>query len=139
MEWLVEVFLRLFLIIFFGVGTWSVIEPVGLPDGQGGGSSNTVKSFTHITDVEVIVMESYPMQVQLRIRGEHPDGCDLPVHVAQQRAGNIVVVEVYRDLPIDILCPMLLVVYEDTVMLADGFEPGEYTFIVNEYSVTREL
>lgn len=119
----------------FGVGTAVPPRPVEppMPDGE------TFRSPTHITSVDVIVMESFPMQVRLHIRGEHPDGCDFPAIVEQRREGNTVFVEVYREVPLAVMCPMILRPYEDTIALDGNFEPGNYVFQVNDFIVERTL
>ena len=98
-----------------------------------------IRSYTNIHNVEVIVLESFPMQVELHITGEHPDGCELPVVVDQQRDGNTVTVEIYRELPADVFCPMVLQPYDDTIKLDGNFEPGDYVFKVNDFVVEATL
>ena len=97
------------------------------------------KVLTNIMSVDARVMESYPMRISLEVRGEHPDGCDLPVHVSQSRAGNSVAVEVYREVPADMLCPMILRPYQDDIMLDGDFEAGRYTIRVNLHSQTLDI
>ncbi|MXV93814.1 MAG: hypothetical protein F4Z94_10440, partial [Chloroflexi bacterium] len=53
----------------------------------------TEKVMTNIFRVDVHVAESDPAQITLDVAGEHPDGCDLPVQVAQSREGSAVQVE----------------------------------------------
>src|SRR5690606_979324 len=97
------------------------------------------RSPTTITNVDVIVMESFPMQVSLHITGEQPDGCDFPVIVEQVREGNTVTVSVYREVPLTVMCPMMLVPYDDTIRLDGTFEPGDYVFQVNDFVVQQTL
>ena len=142
MEQLIELLVRLLLILFFGLGGAGMDTPVtdNPMDGQGGGGAgDTFRSYTNILGVELLVLESNPPQVHLQVYGEQPDGCDFPVQVTQRREGNTVIVEVYRELPAGIMCPMILLTYDDTIPLEGTFPPGEYTFKVNEFTVTREL
>ncbi len=94
------------------------------------------KVLTHIFRVDVAITEAEPRQISLKVEGEHPDGCDLPVHVEQSRAGNTVHVEVYRKVPADMICPMILRPYQGTVQLDGEFEAGSYTINVNAHSQT---
>ncbi|PJF20633.1 MAG: hypothetical protein CUN56_15190 [Phototrophicales bacterium] len=71
--------------------------------------------------------------------GQQPDGCMQPVTVEQRRNGNNVSIEIYREMPIDILCPMVLVPYEANIMLDGGFEVGHYRIRVNDYILRIDL
>lgn len=93
--------------------------------------SNTNKVMTNINSVSVNVMESFPMQISLDVSGEHPDGCDYPVKVDQSRSGNTVTISVYREVPNDVMCPMMLNPYDATIKLDGTFESGSYTIKVN--------
>ncbi|MCY4146659.1 MAG: hypothetical protein OXE95_08685 [Chloroflexi bacterium] len=92
------------------------------------------KVMTHIFRVDVSVTEDDPRRVTLNVAGEHPDGCELPVHVAQSREGSAVRVEIYRELPVDIVCPMILRPYQDTIQLDGAFAAGSYRIHVNEHT-----
>lgn len=93
--------------------------------------SDTNKVMTNINTVTVNVMESSPMQISLEVSGEHPDGCDYPVMVDQERDDNTITVSIYREVPIDVMCPMMLNPYEATIKLDGTFESGSYTIKVN--------
>jgi len=128
--------------LFFGISSSETGPPAPVPeptavfsDPQG----ETIRSFTTIRDVEVNVMESFPLQIQLRVTGEHPDGCELPVMVEQRREGNTVTVEIYRELPPDIFCPMVLQPYEGSIRLEGNFMPGDYVIRVNDFVVEVTL
>ena len=94
---------------------------------------------TNIFRVEVKVVESQPTRISLTVEGEHPDGCDYPVLVEQARRGSAVAVEVFREVPPDVICPMILKPYRGLIQLDGGFEAGEYTITVNSHSQTIEI
>lgn len=96
--------------------------------------SESDKVLTNIFRVDVKILESQPKRIRLDVEGEHPDGCEYPVIVGQQRRGNIIEVEVYREVPADVFCPMILKPYRDTINLEGDFEPGAYTVKVNTHS-----
>lgn len=96
--------------------------------------SESDKVLTNIFRVDVTRSESQPTRVSLDVEGEHPDGCEYPVIVSQSRRGSIVNVEVYREVPVDVFCPMILKPYRGTINLDGKFEPGEYTINVNAHS-----
>lgn len=96
--------------------------------------SESDKVLTNIFRVDVTVSGAQPIQISLDVAGEHPDGCEYPVIVGQARRGKIVDIEVYREVPADVICPMILKPYRDTISLDGSFEPGEYTINVNAHS-----
>jgi hypothetical protein len=132
MAQLLALLIQMLLGFFFLVGSRPSIVPPDM-------GSEPLRSVTNIYAVEVIVQESMPMQVQLHVRGEHPDGCELPVIVEQMRSGNEITVMIYRELPPDVFCPMILQPYEDTIQLDGNFEPGDYVFRVNDTVVEKTL
>ena len=136
--WLLTIFFTLF---FLGAAPVSrPVEPPTFPTPTPfEAQSAAARSETIIDNVEVIVLESFPMQVQLHVTGTQPDGCELPVIVEQSREDNSVTVEIYREVPGDVFCPMVLLPYEDTIMIEGNFEPGEYVFRVNGFVVETDL
>ena len=94
------------------------------------------KVLTNIFQVDVTVAGE---QISLEVAGEHPDGCDYPVLVDQSRDGNSVQVEVYREVPADVFCPMILQPYKGTVQIDGTFAAGEYSIQVNSHSQTVEI
>ncbi len=103
------------------------------PDG------NNRQVFTVIESVEVAVLESFPMQLELTISGHQPDGCDVPVQVEQEVDGNNVTISIYRELPVDVMCPAVLMFYEETIRVDGSFEGGTVTIQVNEFSTSVDL
>lgn len=103
------------------------------------GDGNFMKVDTVIENVEVVILESFPMQLHLTVSGYQPDGCQLPVIVEQQRDGNNVIVHIYREMPADTMCPAMVVSYEDTIVLEGSFEFGAVHIEVNDYIIDMEL
>ena len=111
-----------------------------IEDGMGEQTvSESDKVLTNIQRVHVNVTESHPVQLSLDVEGEHPDGCEYPVLVAQARRGNTIDIEVYREVPADVMCPMILKPYRGTIKLDGAFEAGEYRINVNSHSQTLNL
>ncbi|MCY3865596.1 MAG: hypothetical protein OXG68_09165 [Chloroflexi bacterium] len=96
--------------------------------------SDSDKILTHIFRVEVKASGSKPRRINLDVEGEHPDGCEYPVIVDQSRSDNVVDIQVYREVPADVVCPMILKPYRDSISVEGSFEPGEYTINVNSHS-----
>lgn len=92
-----------------------------------------------IETVDVVVMESFPMQVALNVTGYIPDGCAAPTEIMQARDGNRVMVRVFRTLPPDVICAAMAAMYQETIPLEGGFTPGTYQFDVNGIIVEIDL
>lgn len=101
--------------------------------------SDSDKVLTNIFRVDVQLTESQPPQIRLHVEGEHPDGCDYPVLVSQARRGNTVNVEVYREVPADVICPMILRPYRGAIELEGVYAPGNYTIKVNSHVQKLEI
>ena len=121
------IILILTLLLAFFVPVDSSSTPVSPPTGE-----ETFRSHTVIDKVDALLLESFPVQIHLRVTGYQSDGCDYPVQVEQRREGNAVFVEIYRELPLAVACPAVLREYEATIALEGGFEPGTYTIHVND-------
>lgn len=89
-----------------------------------------------IESVDALLLESFPVQIMLQVKGYQSDGCEMPVMVEQSREGNTVTVEIYRELSPDTACPAVIKEYEGTIKLDGGFEPGTYTIDVNGTVIT---
>ena len=98
--------------------------------------SDIDKVLTNIFQVNVAVAGT---QISLEVEGEHPDGCDFPVLVDQSRDGNSIQVEVYREVPADVFCPMILRPYAGTIEIEGSFAAGEYTIQVNSHTQTISI
>ncbi len=98
--------------------------------------SDIDKVLTNIFQSDVTVAGD---QISLAVAGEHPDGCDFPVIVDQSRDGNRVNVQVYREIPADVFCPMILQPYQGNIQIEGAFAAGDYTIQVNSHSQTINI
>ena len=119
--------LLLLIMLVFGGGqhTAQPVPPIAEP---------TFHDQVLVDEVDVLVMESYPAQISLHVKGSH-GGCEYPVQVEQTRVGNTITVEIFREMPLAVACPMILLSYEDNIRLDGSFESGDYTIIVNGFVV----
>ena len=101
--------------------------------------SENDKVLTNIMRVDVTVTGAAPAKISLDVAGEHPDGCDYPVLLEQRRQGNRIDIEVYREVPMDVICPMILRPYSGTIDVDGTLESGEYTITVNSHSQTIDV
>lgn len=129
----IGILIRLLLLLLAFLGVSRTVTPAPVPDG------GATRSYTLIDSVETLVMESYPYQVRLVVRGQQPDACDFPVIADQRREGDTFYVEIYRNVPIGVMCPMVLLPYEDSILLLESLESGKYIINVNGTIVELEL
>lgn len=120
----------LLLILSSCLGVQANVSPPVADDGDIG--TGMFKSQTVIETVDVLILESFPVQLHLQVTGYQSDGCEVPVVVTQRREGNEVFVEIYRELSAAMTCPAGTVPYEAKIPLEGGFESGTYTIHVND-------
>jgi hypothetical protein len=111
-------------LLFAFLGARQTVTPVP-PD------QPTFRSMAIIEDAQAAILESNPAQIELTVRGYHPDGCDFLAVIEQRREGNRVVVEIFREVPLAAMCPMILNPYQATFRLDGTFDPGQYVIEVN--------
>lgn len=95
---------------------------------------------TVIETVDVLVMESFPPQLSLQVTGYQSDGCDFPAQVEIRREAetNTVYVQIFREMPLAVMCPSNIISYEASISLG-AFDPGSYTIIVNDVETHIDL
>ena len=84
------------------------------------------------TSVEILILESFPVQVHARVRGELGDSCTELMPIAQTRTGSRIALTVQSQRPQDAICAQVLSVFDETVVLAGDFPPGDYVLEVND-------
>ena len=127
------------LLFLFGFGSFPEDFPP-YPDGAptevpaAPDAVDTFRSPVVIETVELQIMESSPPQYALTVTGYNSDGCDYPVQVEQRQEGNILYIDLFRVLPISVMCAAVIVPYNETISLQGEIVGGQfYTVIVNEF------
>lgn len=83
--------------------------------------------------VEVLLLESFPVQVHVLVQGDLPDGCTTLAEWSVSREGNAFRVTLPTARPKDAICTQALVSYEVTIPLdVAGLSAGTYTVTVND-------
>jgi inhibitor of cysteine peptidase len=83
------------------------------------------------TSVEVLILESFPVQVHARLTGELGDACTALLPIAQTRNGHQIALTVQSQRPQDAICAQILSVFEEVVVLEGVFPSGHYVLEVN--------
>ncbi|MDB9315508.1 hypothetical protein PN462_20510 [Spirulina sp. CS-785/01] len=80
---------------------------------------------------EVTVEKGESQTVQIQVKGEFQDGCDVPIQVKQSRENQVINIQLYRELPKDIACASVITEFEKEIALEGGLASGTYTLDVN--------
>ena len=93
-----------------------------------------------IQTIEIVVFESFPVQVRVIVTGWLPDGCTRVKSIDEVRQGNVFHVTILTTRPADALCTMAVVKLQEAFPLdIQGLEAGLYTVDVNGISKTFRL
>lgn len=122
------------------------LASVGIAESAGGAPPMsqgvpTIRAPHFIESVEVGRYPSaaaYPAPLYIRVRATL-DGCDYPTEIEQRQEGNTIYVDIFREMPIDVMCPMIAMLYEAEIPLEGTFNQGTYTIVVNNVTVTYEV
>jgi hypothetical protein len=82
----------------------------------------------YVDEIDVLILESFPVQVNVVVRGNLPDGCTYLDEFDVVQDGNTFNITVWTIRDPDAMCTMALVPFEETVSLdVEGLPAGEYT------------
>jgi hypothetical protein len=102
----------------------SPLEP--LPD-----EDSMSRGEVSISSAELLIMESYPLQVRLVIEGTLPTPCHkLRVEVSEPDAQNVIAVEAYSLVDPSEICIQVLEPFEESISLG-SYPDGTYTVTLN--------
>lgn len=95
------------------------------------GDAALTRGEVQLDSVDVLVMESYPVQIMLALRGSLPTPCNqLRVAANPPDQKNRILVDVYSVIDPEQICTQVLEPFEANVGLG-SFQPGHYTVWVN--------
>ena len=84
-----------------------------------------------IDSVDVLILESFPVQVNVVVRGTVPDACTQIGQVTQQRTDNQIEITVATTRDPNAFCAQVLTTVEETIAIPGDFPPGDYAVTVN--------
>jgi inhibitor of cysteine peptidase len=99
-------------------------------------TGETVRGQAQVDSIQILMLdESFPVQVNVRVRGELADGCTMVDEVITQRTDNSFMSVVGTIRPGDALCTTEVVSFEELIALdVLGLDAGTYTVTVNGIS-----
>jgi hypothetical protein len=103
-------------------------------------SNQPVRGQAQVDEVEVLILESFPVQVSVIARGELPDSCTRIDEIISQRAEDTFRVAITTLRQPDTVCTQVIVPFEQTIALdVAGLPAGTYTVSVNGVPATFTL
>lgn len=93
-----------------------------------------------VEDLEVMVLESFPVQVNAVVRGSLPDGCTTIQTITASREGDIFDLTILTQRPVGVSCTEALVPFEETVSLdVYGLPAGSYSVKAGDQTASFQL
>ncbi len=94
-----------------------------------------------VESLEVILLESFPVQAQVKVIGNLRDGCEELFEIDVEKVDmEFILILTTRHLTGDIACTEALVPFKEVVRLEiEGLKAGSYTVIAEDQEVTFEL
>ena len=113
-------------------------QPTPEPTGTTGGT--TIEGEAMVDSVEVLILESFPVQVKVNVKGSLADACTTVGDVTTTRDGNTFNVKITTTRPADAMCAQVITPFEENITLdVKGLQKGTYTVDVNGVTETFEL
>jgi inhibitor of cysteine peptidase len=118
----------------------AVDDPTAYAPATEPSDDGVVEDLAPVAGIEILILESFPVQVQVVARGNLSDGCTTIDGVTQERDGNAFRVTITTVRPVGMECTLELVPFERAIALdVYGLPAGVYTVDVNGVSDTFEL
>ena len=92
-------------------------------------------AYVDFDSTEIIVRESYPMQVELIVEGELPSPChEVRWEVSGPDENYAIHVTIYSEIDVSLKCAQFLESFEEGIPLGEFTEYG-YSIWINDYEV----
>lgn len=125
---------------FLYIATAIIASIIIACDSDGNFSNNNSVSTAAVDSIEIMILESFPVQVNVIARGFLPDGCTEIGDISQEREGNFFTVTIFTTRDDELICTLALVPFEETIALdVFGLPAGVYTVMVNDVAGAFEL
>ncbi|HSJ54705.1 MAG TPA: hypothetical protein VLC52_13275 [Anaerolineae bacterium] len=104
------------------------------------GQGDVIRGEPVVESIDVLIMESFPVQVNAVVRGTLGDGCTTLDEVTTTREGNTFLIRLTSQRPAEAVCTLALMPFEEVVPLdVVGLPAGQYTVDANGVTETFEL
>lgn len=108
--------------------------------GQGDNEEEYTYGTATVENIQIMTLESFPVQIHVLAEGYLPDGCTEVYTVTTEREGNTFNVNISTKRPKDAICTQEIVPFNETISLeVQGLKAGNYTVNVNGVTGSFEL
>lgn len=112
----------------------------GTNNSQGTDEEDYVYGTANVENIQILTLESFPVQVQVIAEGYLPDGCTEIDEIKTEREGNIFNISISTKRPKDAICTQAIESFTETIPLdVQGLKAGNYTVNVNGVIGSFEL
>jgi inhibitor of cysteine peptidase len=124
------------LLLFLTLGCLISSETGNKP----GDSDRYLSANVYVNELSISVLESFPVQIHLQVKGDLPDPCTSISSVEQKRIEYTFYVKIMAKRPADVVCAQVLTSFEEIVRLdVHGLKAGVYNVDVNGVKESFEL
>jgi inhibitor of cysteine peptidase len=103
-------------------------------------STGVIRGQAVVEEIDILILESFPVQINVVARGYLPDGCTEIDEIERTRAEQTFQITITTVRPADAACTEALVPFEEVISLdVLGLEAGIYTVDVNGVTGSFEL
>lgn len=112
----------------------------GTNNSQGASGGDYIYGTANVESIQIVTLESFPVQIQVIAEGYLPDGCTEINEIKNERDGNIFNINISTKRPRDAICTQALESFTETIPLeVRGLKAGNYTVNVNGVTGSFEL
>jgi inhibitor of cysteine peptidase len=136
----ITIFLASFVALLAFAGCGGAGGPTATPQPAGTPTVGMVEGQAMVESVEVRILESMPVQVQVVVKGNLSDACTKVGDIAQVRDGDSFNITIASTRQADLVCAQVITPFEETIKLdVTGLKAGAYTVTVNGVTEMFEL
>lgn len=104
------------------------------------GNDQFIHGYAVVENIDIMILESFPVQVIVKAVGYLPDGCTKIDNVTTSREENTFTISITTIRPADAICTQAVVPFEETIPLnVLGLGAGTYDVMANTVSDSFEL
>ena len=109
-------------------------------EGQNTSNEEYTSGVANVESIEILTMESFPVQIQVIAEGYLPDGCTEIDEIKTETEGNTFNINITTKRPKEAICTQAIESFTETIPLeVRGLSAGNYTVNVNGVNGSFEL
>ncbi|AKB53077.1 MULTISPECIES: protease inhibitor I42 family protein [Methanosarcina] len=115
-------------------------EITGTTNNQGTTGGDYIYGTAKVKSIQIVTLESFPVQVQVIAKGYLPDGCTKIDEIKNEGEGNAFNITISTKRPKGAFCTQVITNFTETIPLeVRGLKAGNYTVNVNGVNGSFEL